>query len=189
MIEDSEADARLMLELLKDVQGARFETDVVDRLAKGLERLAKGTYNVVMSDLHLPDSQGISTILNVRAQAEHIPVIVLTGMDDEEMAIRAMQEGAQDYLVKGQVDPNLVGRSIRYAIERKRIEEQLLHHALHDVLTGLPNRPVFIDRLDRAMPGSAGAIHISSPSFISTSTTSRNSTNASATPSAISYSN
>ncbi|MBZ0270984.1 EAL domain-containing protein [bacterium] len=151
LIEDNPGDARLINEYLRDVRGARFEVEHVDQLTNALERLAKAKFHVVMSDLTLPDSSGIATFLNVQAQAPDTPIILLTGLDDEELALNAVQEGAQDYLVKGQIDANIVGRSIRYAIERKRIEEQLLHHALHDVLTGLPNRAVLLDRIERGL--------------------------------------
>ena len=151
LIEDNPGDARLIQELLKEIKGLRFEVEVADRLAKGLERLNKGNFNVIMVDLTLPDSHGLATFLNIQAQAPSLPSIVLTGIDDEDMALRAVQEGAQDYLVKGQCDSNLLARSIRYAIERKHVEEQLLHHALRDVLTGLPNRAVLTDRIERAI--------------------------------------
>jgi two-component system, cell cycle sensor histidine kinase and response regulator CckA len=79
----------------------------------------------VLLDLSLPDSQGLDTFLELHRQAPGLPIIVLTGLDDETLAMRAMHEGAQDYLPKGQVDGNLLGRSIRYAIERQQSEEAL----------------------------------------------------------------
>src|SRR5436190_10918707 len=85
------------------------------------------------------------------AVAPQMPIIVLTGHDDERLALGAVQEGAQDYLIKVRVDDRLLARSIRYAIERKRADMQLAHQALHDPLTGLPNRALFLDRLELAL--------------------------------------
>ena len=102
--------------------GTGFELTHVERLSDALEHLSKESWDVVLLDLLLPDSHGLDTMVKVQAQAPSISIVVLTGLDDEALAIKAMQKGAQDYLVKGQVDGNLLKRSIRYAIERKRAE-------------------------------------------------------------------
>ncbi len=125
LIEDNPADARLLREMLVEIKDAPFELEWVDRLSAGLERLTKGDVDAILLDLSLPDSQGLDTFLQVQAQAPHVPITVLSGLDDAALALQAVREGAQDYLVKGKIDGNLLVRAIRYAIERKRIEEAL----------------------------------------------------------------
>jgi len=124
LIEDNPAYTRLIREILAEAKGSPFKLECADRLATGLACLAQGRIDMVLLDLGLPDSQGLSTLVKVQAEALAVPVVVLTGLDDEALAVEAVQEGAQDYLVKGQVDSNLLRRSIRYAIERKRAEEK-----------------------------------------------------------------
>ena len=124
LIEDNPAYTRLIREILAEAKGSPFKLECADRLATGLACLAQGRIDAVLLDLGLPDSQGLSTLVKVQAEALAVPVVVLTGLDDEALAVEAVQEGAQDYLVKGQVDSNLLKRSIRYAIERKRAEEK-----------------------------------------------------------------
>jgi len=124
LIEDNPAYTRLIREILAEAKGSPFKLECADRLATGLACLAQGRIDAVLLDLGLPDSQGLSTLVKVQAEALAVPVVVLTGLDDEALAVEAVQEGAQDYLVKGQVDSNLLKRSIRYAIERKRAEER-----------------------------------------------------------------
>ena len=125
LVEDNPGDARLIRETLTEVSGVQFHLEWVDRLSTGLERLAEGGIDAVLLDLSLPDSQGIDTFIKVYTQAPQVPIILMTGLDDESLAVRAVREGAQDYLVKGQVDGNLLIRAIRYAIERKQTEGAL----------------------------------------------------------------
>ena len=132
LIEDNAGDARLIREMLTEAKSGSlsagrqaFDLECADRLQAGLERLAKGGIDVLLLDLGLPDSQGLDTLARVQAQAPQVPIVVLTGLDDEALAVKAVREGAQDYLVKGQVDSDPLVRSIRYAIERKRVEEEL----------------------------------------------------------------
>jgi PAS domain S-box-containing protein len=122
LVEDNPGDARLIREMLNDVPAARLRLHHADRLAAGLERL--DGVDVVLLDLSLPDSHGLQTFQRVRERAPSVPVVVLTGLDDETVAVRAVQEGAQDYLPKGQVDGQLLVPSLRYAIERQRAEEE-----------------------------------------------------------------
>ena len=124
LIEDNPYDTFLIEEMLAEASGA-FDLAHTERLAAGLERLAEGGVDVLLLDLSLPDSQGFDTFARACAQVPTIPIVVLTGLDDELVAVRAVREGAQDYLVKGQVDGNLLARAIHYAIERKRVEEAL----------------------------------------------------------------
>lgn len=123
LIEDNPADARLLRELLSASPLEQFEVLHAQKLADGLSLLAADGVDVVLLDLSLPDALGAHTVASAHAAAPEIPIIVLTGLDDDETAIRAMQEGAQDYLFKGQLDSNSLLRSIRYARERKKMEE------------------------------------------------------------------
>ncbi len=149
-IEDNPADALLVREMLVDTE---LPVTVLHaaRLADGLALLQEHDISCVLLDLSLPDADGLDTLAQLRKAAVEVPVVVLSGRDDEIIAVRAVQEGAQDYLIKGQVDARLLGRCINYAIERKRGQLALAHHALHDTLTGLPNRALFFDRLVQAL--------------------------------------
>ncbi len=138
LIEDNPGDARLIREMLGEVRGASFAMEVASELPTGLQRLSAGGADVVLLDLSMPGSGGLDTFTKAHAQAGHVPIIVLTGLDDEAVAVRAVREGAQDYLIKGQVDSHLLGRAIRYAIERKRAEAALerLRHQNEMILDG-----------------------------------------------------
>ena len=124
LVEDNAGDARLIREVLAEARGAAFDVERAGRLSTAMERLAAEGIDVVLLDLSLPDSQGLDTFAKAHAQAPQVPIIVLSGLDDEGLAVKAVREGAQDYLVKGQVDSDLLVRSMRYAIERKRVEEE-----------------------------------------------------------------
>jgi hypothetical protein len=151
LVEDSPGDARLLREYLADVAQAPFELEDVDTLEAGLERLRKGGIGLVLLDLSLPDCFGLETFTRTRDAAPDVPIIVLSGRDDEALAIQTVHEGAQDYLVKSQVDRWLLVRSMRYAIERKRAEEALAKERdlLHTLLNNLPDRIYFKDRKSR----------------------------------------
>ena len=125
LIEDNPGDVRLIWEMLTEAQGTQFDLESTDRLAEGLELLARGGIDVVLLDLSLPDSSGLDTIDTVNARAPGMPVVVLTVHEDEALAIRAVRLGAQDYLVKNQVNASLLGHAVRYAIERKQAEKAL----------------------------------------------------------------
>jgi len=131
LIEDNPGDARLIREMLSEVGQGRFDVRHVDRLSTALECLVDGGIDVILSDLSLPDSRGLETFAKVCAQAPQVPIIVLTGLDDEALAVEAVRERAQDYLVKGQIDGNLLVRAMRYAIERKRMEQALRESEEH----------------------------------------------------------
>jgi signal transduction histidine kinase len=126
LVEDNPGDARLARELLKEVEEPRFELAHVTCLADGLARLRQENFAAVLLDLTLGDARGVETVVRMRDAAPHLPIVVLSGLADERMAIEALADGAQDYLVKGQGDGLLMARALRYAIERKRIQQQLL---------------------------------------------------------------
>jgi len=125
LIEDNPGDARLVKEMLIDAGANKFSLAHVGSLSEGLTLLRNEGHHVILLDLSLPDGHGLDNIRQVCAAIPHLPVVILTGLDDETTAIRAVQEGAEDYLVKGQMDSNLLARAIRYAIERKRVGEAL----------------------------------------------------------------
>src|SRR5688500_18485298 len=112
LVEDNLADARLFQAMLDEYSG-EYPTVHVERLSEALRRLTQeGEFAIVLLDLSLPDSTGLDTIRAVRKQAPQIPIIVLTGLDDEEVGTKAVQEGAQDYLVKGQFIASAFMRAI-----------------------------------------------------------------------------
>jgi PAS domain S-box-containing protein len=119
LVEDGPGDAKLIRELLSEADDVIFDIHVVDRVATAVEYLGRHrNVDVVLLDLGLPDSQGLDTFRSVRAAAAWVPVVVLSGFGDKQTGSIAVAEGAQDYLVKGQVDGELIARAIRYAIER-----------------------------------------------------------------------
>ena len=124
LIEDNPGDARLIHAVLAE-RGGPVELVSASRLAEGLERLDQGGRDLVLVDLSLPDSAGLDTLARVQERAAAVPVVVLTGTDDEALGLEAVQKGAQDYLVKGQAPPALLNRAIRYAIERKQAQEKI----------------------------------------------------------------
>jgi len=166
IIEDNPADARLIREQLKDLPSFAFSWRCAESLAAGIAALAANPVDVVLLDLSLPDSRGIETLHRVVAGYPQVPVVVITGQDDEGLAVQAVQEGAQDYLIKGQPDQTLLSRSLRYAIERKRSEGRLIYLATHDALTELPNRTLFLDRLSQALQRAARRRHANDPKWM-----------------------
>ncbi len=135
LIEDNPGDIRLLQEILREVTTTRCQITPVMTLAAALDQLSiqernindvkTSHFDVILLDLSLPDSQGIASFVDLHDRYPHIPIVILTGLDDRDLALSAMQQGAQDYTIKGQVDSNLLLRSIRYAIERERTETAL----------------------------------------------------------------
>jgi len=130
LVEDNLGDARLLYEGLEEALPEQFQMTHVRRLSEALEYLWEKSCSVVLLDLGLPDSHGIDTLVLVRAQAPGVPIVVLTGFQDEAVGDQALKKGAQDYLVKGQADSQLVARSLRYAIARKAAEEALIRQGV-----------------------------------------------------------
>lgn len=125
LIEDNPGDARFIQEMLGEKSSTSFDLVCADTLQAGMEHLAKGDIDVVLLDLGLPDSQGLDTLIKIQAQAPEVPVVVFTGLADEKIGLEAVKRGAQDYLVKGSANGNLLASAIRYAIERKWTEEKI----------------------------------------------------------------
>ena len=126
LIEDNPGDARLITEYLSPAGAARFKVTVAGRLESGESLLDAETFDVVLLDLNLPDSDGLDTFERLHAHAPSVPVIVLTGLDSDDIGIAALKEGAQDYMFKGDADRSTLVRSIRHSIERARLESQIL---------------------------------------------------------------
>jgi signal transduction histidine kinase len=122
LVEDNPGDARLLREMLNEPGCIRI--DLVHSLCMkdAIDYLAKKSSSVVLLDLGLPDAEGLGAVRQVHAVAPSIPLVVLTGLDDESLAIQALQEGAQDYLIKGQIETHALLRALRYAIERQRMQ-------------------------------------------------------------------
>ena len=125
LVEDSLPEARLLQEALAEARTVQFDLMHVEQLSQALQRLREGPVDVILTDLGLADSQGLDTFRTLHTQAPDVPMVIMTGLDDEMMAVQAVQAGAQDYLVKGQVVAPLLERALRYAIERYRLVQAL----------------------------------------------------------------
>lgn len=133
LVEDNSGDAVLIREMLAGEGQGRLALEWVTRLSEGLERLSRGGIDLVLLDLGLPDSQGLDTFLQAAWQYPQVPFVVLTGLADEGLGDTAVRQGAQDYLIKAEVNGKQLLRAIRYATERKRVEEAL--RQAHDKLS------------------------------------------------------
>ncbi|MDQ3207169.1 MAG: ATP-binding protein [Gemmatimonadota bacterium] len=125
LVEDNPGDVRLIQELL-ETGAVPFSLEVATSLATALQRLPSGGIDVLLLDLGLPDSRGLSTFTSIHARMPALPIIVFTGFGDQSLALKVVQQGAQDYLVKGQMDSHLIWRAIRYAVERERGSRELV---------------------------------------------------------------
>jgi signal transduction histidine kinase len=125
LVEDNFADARLLSETLMEIAENKFELTHVQQLDEAMAKLAEYLFDAILLDLSLPDSQGLETLESILSAVPDLPIIVLTGLKDENTGIKAVRKGAQDYLVKGQASSYLLIRAINYSIERKRIQEEL----------------------------------------------------------------
>ena len=126
LIEDNPVDVRLLRERLAAANGTRFEVENIDRLDRGLERLHCSRFDLVLIDLSLPDADGSQTIARLHQEAPQIPIVALTGMDDQSIIADAAKQGAEDYLVKGTFKTDILVRAIRYAIDHKQVRDDLV---------------------------------------------------------------
>jgi diguanylate cyclase (GGDEF)-like protein len=158
LVEDNLGDARLIREMLNEPNSLNTELTQLESMTAAETHLAEHAVDIILLDLGLPDAQGLEAIRRTHAAAPGVPLVVLTGLDDESVALQALQQGAQDYLIKGQIETRGLLRALRYAIERKTMESaalamarQMAHSAEHDFLTGLPNRMLLNDRVGQAI--------------------------------------
>lgn len=142
LVEDNPGDARLIREALTEIVQPHFRLEWAENLGKALETLAQQQFAVILLDMSLPDSRGMNTLQRIEQAAPTVPVVVLTGFDDEALAVEAVRSGAQDYLVKSEVTGHLLARAIRYAIERHRMQASLFdaRHMLQLVLDHIPQQ-------------------------------------------------
>ena len=155
LIEDSSDYALLIQTHLKNACSKNYRVNHVTRLADGLSALNREHWDAVLLDLGLPDSQGLDTLRLLKTTGRDIPIIVLSGVDDEELALDAVEHGAHDFLEKNQLTSMSLVRSLRYAQERNRLMVALRDQAVRDSLTGLPNRLFFDEQVERAVAESA----------------------------------
>jgi two-component system cell cycle response regulator len=157
---DDNQDCVLLLqeELIENNGNIRFKLESAECLSTGIEHINNGDVDVILLDITLTDIQGIDTLLELKKHVPDIPIIVYSNHNDESFAVKVIQEGAQDYLVKGSVEGNVLSRSILYSIERHRMlkklehaREELQQSAHYDSLTGLPNRKLFYEHLSKAI--------------------------------------
>ena len=125
LVEDNAGDARLLKEMFREQGIDHVEMTNVVSMVQAEAHLARYPVDIILLDLGLPDVQGLNALRRAHAAAPRIPLVVLTGLDDDVLSAQSLQEGAQDYLIKGQIDSRSLGRSLRYAIERKNLEEAL----------------------------------------------------------------
>lgn len=144
-IEDNADYAQLVRFYLSRMKTPSFDVTWVDSLQKGLEVLLKDeSFNIILTDLFLPDSSGIDTFTVLQKQYGHIPIVVITAYDDEKVAVQAVKDGAQDYLVKGDITGKMIARVLLYAFERQKMRAELNSLSLTDELTKLRNRRGFL---------------------------------------------
>ena len=172
LIEDSPGDARLLREALREVTPPPVELIHAERFDTGLEYLGKENFAAVLLDLSLPDTRGIDTVVRMQREVGAMPIVVLTGLDDDSMALEAVRAGAQDYLIKGEIDGKLLVRSLSYAIERKRLQGETQRHleritALKDInaaLTSTLELPtvvnILLDKIHSLMPDVATIVRL-----------------------------
>jgi diguanylate cyclase (GGDEF)-like protein len=151
LVDSNLADAALTGEILGQGRIGRFNVSRVATFADAATRLTCFRYDAVLMDPALPDVAGLEAVRGALAIAPQVPLLVLSRVDDEQLALEVVMTGAQDYLVKRQGDETLLRRAVRHAIERKRVERELSQLAKFDPLTGLPNRQLFRDRLEQAL--------------------------------------
>ncbi len=144
LIEDDPDDADLILAALSEIQSFRAIVTRAETLSRAVEFLSQGGLELILLDLGLPDSLGIETFEKILSHFPNLPIIIMSELADEDLAIKTVQEGAQDYLVKGHFNGRLLARSIRYAIERHKIKAELSSLSMTDDLTGLYNRRGFL---------------------------------------------
>lgn len=144
LVEDNPGDASLFKTVLAECQAPKFDILHLESLGEALAHLVKQAPDVVVLDLGLPDAHRMDAVQKIRSQAPSVPIVVLTSVEDESLGMATVKHGAQDYLVKGQLDARLLMRTLLYAIERHRIQTALETESVIDELTGIHNRRGFL---------------------------------------------
>ncbi len=160
MVEDSPEDVASISAMLESSETAQFDVTSTERVEDALRMLHRENFNIVLLDLTLPEGRGLDALARAKIAASSVPIVVMTREEDQTMALRALHQGAQDYLVKDKFDSHLLVRTMVHAVERHRmlmelrVARQREHFlATHDSLTGLPNRSSFMDKLRRTIRG------------------------------------
>ena len=151
VVDDDVDDRNLIHEMIRDGLGTQFELTQATSLNEALTLLGKSPFDILLLDLDLPHSLGLDTLRQLHQAFPSSAILILSGLEDEALAVQAVQNGAQDYLIKGQVNSQALSRAIRYAVERHRVHEQVAYQAHYDHLTGLANRGLFHERLHYAL--------------------------------------
>jgi diguanylate cyclase (GGDEF)-like protein len=146
LVEDNDGDAELVSDYLAEICGA--VVTLASRVEQAARAVADQQFDFIISDLTLPDAHGLDALRRLQPLAPDTPFIVLTGIDDEDLAVQAVQHGAQDYLVKGQIDALMLRRTLRHARERKHASNRLRDQSRHDPLTGVANRAALRERIE-----------------------------------------
>ena len=171
LVEDNAGDARLLREMFSTEKAGSFELTHLLRMSEAMIHLAKGGVDVLLLDMGLPDAHGLDTVRQAHAAAPNVPLIVLTGLDDEALAAEAMKEGAQDYLIKGQIENRALPRALRHAIERHRMQtetdliraqqlqfkDEFLSHVSHELRSPLTAIYQFVTILQDRLAGELNA--------------------------------
>src|SRR6202166_5140396 len=171
LVEDNAGDARLLREMFSTEKAGSFELTHLLRMSEAMIHLAKGGVDVLLLDMGLPDAHGLDTVRQAHAVAPNVPLIVLTGLDDEALAAEAMKEGAQDYLIKGQIENRALPRALRHAIERHRMQtetdliraqqlqfkDEFLSHVSHELRSPLTAIYQFVTILQDRLAGELNA--------------------------------
>src|SRR5580693_8204498 len=177
LVEDNAGDARLLREMFSKERPDSFELTHLLRMSEAVIHLAKGGVDIILLDMGLPDGHGLDTVRRAHAVAPSVPVIVLTGLDDEALAAEAMKEGAQDYLIKGQIENRALPRALRHAIERYRMQretellrtnqmqfkDEFLSHVSHELRSPLSAVRQFVTIL---LDGLAGELNLEQGEYL-----------------------
>jgi len=145
VVDDDPDEIEILRRALRDTNDTRFQLIVAETLQSALDIMQRQTVHLVILDLNLPDSRGFDTFMTFQDRHYGVPVVVVTGYEDQSLAIRAIRMGAQDYIVKGSYKPDLTAKALRFAIERHRIMQSHMGRSMQDELTGLYNRRGFMD--------------------------------------------
>lgn len=149
LIEDNAGDIEIIKYYIGKISDISIELCSVSFLHEGIHKIRNEDYDVVLSDLNLPDSTGLNTLKTLRSYVSHIPILVLTEIDDDKLGVESIKEGAQDYIVKSELTPRLLSKTLYYAIERNKLINTIQKLAYKDNLTNLFNRAAIIEQLDK----------------------------------------